>query len=146
MTQARSGAARRLVVGAELAELGRLAEWAEEFAQLAGLPANLLFAIQLCIEEAVANIIMYSGVREARRKVTVELVQADDHVLATIEDRGRCFDPTATPPHRMPASVQQAPVGQLGIHLMRAFATDMRYERRDGCNRLTLTFNPARAA
>jgi anti-sigma regulatory factor (Ser/Thr protein kinase) len=37
-------------------------------------------------------------------------------------------------------SLEQAKVGDLGIHLMRSFASGMDYERREGRNRLTLRF------
>jgi anti-sigma regulatory factor (Ser/Thr protein kinase) len=37
-------------------------------------------------------------------------------------------------------SLEEAKVGDLGIHLMRSFASDMHYERQDGRNRLTLRF------
>lgn len=137
---------RRMIIPARLEELERLATWAEDFARALRLPANLLFAIQLCLEEAVANIIMYSGVAEQRQDVAVELTQTGDDVVAVIEDGGRSFDPTAAPPHRKPASIEDAQVGNLGIHLMRSFAAGMSYERRDGRNRLTLRFNPAHAA
>ncbi len=135
-----------MLIPAELGELERLATWTDDFGRSAQLPPNLLFAIQLCIEEAVANIIMYSGAAEERQDVAVELVQSGIDVLAIIEDGGRSFDPTAVPPHRKPASIEEAPVGELGIHLMRSFASEMHYERRDGRNRLTLRFSPAQAA
>ena len=38
------------------------------------------------------------------------------------------------------ASLEEAKVGDLGIHLMRSFASGMDYERRDGRNRLTFRF------
>lgn len=134
-----------MVITAELGELARLATWAEDFARSARLSANLLFAIQLCIEEAVANIIMYSGAAEQRQDVAVELMRTGDDVVAIIEDGGRSFDPTATPVRRKPASLEEARVGELGIHLMRSFSAGMHYERGDGRNRLTLRFGPAQA-
>ena len=46
-----------------------------------------------------------------------------------------------TAPGPVPAtSLEEAKVGDLGIHLMRSFANGMDYERRDGRNRLTLRF------
>ena len=42
--------------------------------------------------------------------------------------------------YHAPTSLQEARVGDLGIHLMRSFADGMHYERRDGRNRLTLRF------
>ena len=136
----------RMVVAAELAELARLATWAGEFARTARLSPDLLFAIQLCIEEAVANIIMYSGAAEARQHVAVELARSGKDVVAVIEDGGISFDPTTVPPRRKPSSLDEAQVGELGIHLIRSFSSGMHYERRNGHNRLTLRFGPTAAA
>lgn len=136
----------KMLVPAKLEELERLATWAEEFGRSAKLVPDLVFAIQLCIEEAVANIIMHSGAAEQRQDVAVELVQTGSDVVAVIEDAGRSFDPTAMPARRMPASLEEATVGEFGIDLMRSFATDMHYERRDGRNRLTLRFDRTQAA
>jgi anti-sigma regulatory factor (Ser/Thr protein kinase) len=146
MTSPSHAPARKLVIRAELAQLEQLAHWAEDFVRAAKLPSDRLFAIQLCVEEAVANVIMHSGAGEERQDIAVELAQAGDDVLATIADRGRSFDPTAAPAYRKLASIAEASAGRFGIHLMRTFADDMRYERRDGWNRLTLKFGPAQAA
>jgi two-component sensor histidine kinase len=37
------------------------------------LPPNISFALQLCLEEAVANIIMHGGAKDERLEVAVEL-------------------------------------------------------------------------
>ena len=137
---------RRMLIPAKLEELERLATWTEEFGHAAALVPDLVFAIQLCIEEAVANIIMHSGAAEREQDVAVELVQTGSDVLAIIEDGGRPFDPTAMPDRRVPASLEEATVGDFGIHLMRSFASAMHYERHDGHNRLTFRFSRTRAA
>jgi hypothetical protein len=51
--------ASRLLLHRDLAELKRLAVWIEGWA-MHDLSASLSFAVQVCLEEAVANIIMYS--------------------------------------------------------------------------------------
>src|SRR5262249_34922652 len=61
-------------------------------------------------------------------------------LVARVEDNGRQFDPTRAPPPAPAASLEEAKVGEVGIHLMRSFANGMDYERRDGRNRLTLRF------
>jgi serine/threonine-protein kinase RsbW len=146
MTSASPAMTRRLTIRPELAQLERLADWAEDFVRAAGVPFDRLFAIQLCVEEAVANVIRHSGAADIRQDIAVELVRAEDDVLATVADRGRSFDPTTAPAFCKPASIAAASAGRFGIHLMRSFADDMRYERRDGWNRLMLRFGPARAA
>ena len=135
--------ARRLVLRNDVAELQRLAGWLERLAQQ-GMSSDVSFAVQLCLEEAVANIIMYGAARGDRLEIAVELERNGGTLVARIEDNGRQFDPTRAPPPAVAASLEQAKVGDLGIHLMRSFASGMDYERRDGRNRLTLRFVESR--
>jgi anti-sigma regulatory factor (Ser/Thr protein kinase) len=131
--------ARRLVLRNDLAELERLAGWIESWAQQ-DLSPDLSFAVQLCLEEAVANIIMHSVTKDRRLEIAVEVERKDQMLVARIEDNGMAFDPTQVPPPPVPASLDEAKVGDIGIHLMRSFASGIHYERRDGTNRLTMQF------
>jgi serine/threonine-protein kinase RsbW len=131
--------ARRLLLHGDLAELERLAVWIEGWA-MRDLSANLKFAVQVCLEEAVANIIMYSTTTDDRLEIVIEIERTGQTVVARIEDNGSAFDPTQVPRPPVPASLAEAKVGNLGIHLMRSFANGMHYERRDNRNRLSIRF------
>jgi serine/threonine-protein kinase RsbW len=131
--------ARRLLLHRDLAELQRLAVWIEDEAAR-GLSANVSFAVQVCLEEAVANIIMYCSTTDDRLEIVVEVERRGELLVARIEDNGSAFDPTQVLRPPVPASLAEANVGNLGIHLMRSFATGMHYERRDSRNRLTMRF------
>jgi serine/threonine-protein kinase RsbW len=131
---------RRLVLHNDFAELQRLAAWIDGWAQQA-LSSDLSFAVQLCLEEAVANVIMYGGGSRDRVEIAVEVEDNGATLVARVVDNGRPFDPTDAPQPPMASSLVQARIGNLGIHLMRSFASSMQYERRDGCNQLTLRFS-----
>src|SRR5262245_26595658 len=131
--------ARRLLLHRDLAELERLAVWIEDWA-MRDLSASLSFSVQVCLEEAVANVMMYSAAKDAPLKIIVEVERRDQTLVARIEDNGSAFDPTQFPRPPVPTSLTQAKVGNLGIHLMRSFASGMHYERRDSRNRLTMRF------
>jgi serine/threonine-protein kinase RsbW len=131
--------ASRLVLRKDVAELERLAGWIEGFTRQ-GTSPDVMFAVQLCLEEAVANIIMYGALKDDPLEIAVELERNDGILVARIEDNGRQFDPTRAPPPAPARSLEEAKVGDVGIHLMRSFASDMDYERRNGRNRLTLRF------
>jgi serine/threonine-protein kinase RsbW len=131
--------ASRLLLRKDVAELERLAGWIEGFTRQGASP-DVCFAVQLCLEEAVANIIMYGGAKDDPIEIAVELERNGTTLVARIEDNGRQFDPTHAPPPPPAASLEEAKVGDLGIHLMRSFASGMDYERRDGLNRLTFRF------
>lgn len=131
--------ATRLLLHRDLAELQRLAVWIEHQAAR-DLSADLSFALQVCLEEAVANIMMYSAAQADPLEIAVEVERTDQALVARIEDNGSAFDPTRAPRWTVPASLAEAKVGNLGIHLMRSFASGMHYERRDNRNRLTMRF------
>ena len=139
-----SAESSRLVLQSDLAELQRLAAWIEGWARK-DVSSDLSFAVQLCLEEAVANVIMYGGMSDARLKIVIEVERNSTTLVARVVDNGRQFDPTQVPPPSIPASLAEAKIGDLGIHLMRSFASGMHYERRDGCNCLTLRFRESRA-
>ena len=132
--------ANRLELRGDLSELSRLAEWTKARTPQV-IAADTLFAVQLCLEEAVANIIMHGGgAKDDRLQIAIALERNGGTLVARIEDSGREFDPTQFPPSSVAKSLEEAKVGDLGIHLMRSFASDIHYERRDGRNHLTLRF------
>jgi serine/threonine-protein kinase RsbW len=139
------GLEERVILKRELSELDRLAVWAKDVEQRLGLAPTVAFALGLCLEEAVANIIMY-GDADHHGDIAITLEHVSEGLLARIEDDGWQFDPTDAAPRETPRSLDDAKVGELGIHLMRSFATEMRYERKRGCNSLTFTFAAAAGA
>ena len=130
-----------LVLKRELGELGRLGAWVHTIEKQIGLVPDVAFALELCLEEAVANIIMYGDAASGDIRVTVQ--RSEPGVVVRIEDNGWQFDPTAAPTPVRPQSLEDASAGNLGIHLIRRFSTGMRYERNSGLNTLTLTFAAA---
>src|SRR5438105_61904 len=97
----------RLVLHSELAELDRLAGWIEGWTQRSGLSPDQSFAIALCLEEAVANVIMYGDTGEDGLEITVEVEHNDGTAIIRIEDNGRQFDPTKVPSPPMAASLEE---------------------------------------
>jgi anti-sigma regulatory factor (Ser/Thr protein kinase) len=148
-----SGEIETLVVQAEMTELARIADWAERLAEALDLPASVVFAIQLCLEEAVANVVRHGhphreppGHPPESNGIRLTLERHDDSVTATVCDTGVAFDPCSLPPPAHAATVDEAVIGGQGVHLMRKFSQHMGYERRGGTNRLTFRFDLPRAS
>ena len=68
-------------------------------------------------------------------------VREGDTLRFTLADRGRVFDPTAAPKANISASVEDRPIGGLGIHLVRTIMDSVTYRRAEGKNVLTMTIN-----
>jgi serine/threonine-protein kinase RsbW len=135
----------QLVLRNDLVELRRLARWIDDWTG-DGMSSEAAFAVQVCLEEVLANIIMHSSTGDERLEIAVELERVGGVVVARIEDNGRAFDPTQVPPPATPTSLAEAKVGNFGVHLVRSFASRMDYKRTRGRNQLTLQLIESEAA
>ncbi|MGA3335281.1 MAG: ATP-binding protein [Terracidiphilus sp.] len=134
----------RLSLQSELDELARLWPWVEALAAEYAVPADTRFAIHLCLEEALSNVVRHGYGGQPNHSITVECAPAGTHQLVfTIEDQAPPFDPLASSAAEetpAPSSIDQLRPGGQGIRLLRKFAGSLAYERLTGGNRLTIGF------
>jgi len=121
-------------------ELDKLTQWIIETCEAAQLSKKTAFAVQLCLDEVVANILEHGKGSARASAIAADLERSDSQVVLDIEDDGGPFDPNQVAPPQVPQVVESASVGGRGIHLVRQFSSRMEYARSDGCNRLRLTF------
>jgi anti-sigma regulatory factor (Ser/Thr protein kinase)/class 3 adenylate cyclase len=131
--------ALNLTIDNDLAEISRLAQVVEEFCATRGLAADVAHAINLALDEVLANTISYGYDDEAKHRIDISLATAGDRLTVTIRDDGRPFDPTEAPPPDLEAGLADRPVGGVGLHLVRAMMDGLDYRRVEGRNELTLT-------
>ena len=129
----------RLVLRNEFDELKRLATWIEDAVQRYSLSPATSFAVQLCLDEAAANIVTH-GKDEKASRIVVTLQRQQDEFVVLIEDDGPPFNPTGIAPLQPGSALETAKIGGLGVHLIRKFSTGMHYERIGEENSLRLTF------
>src|SRR6266568_22951 len=122
------------------AEVGRLAE-VRAFVRNAArkrVPARLVEDLVCAVDEAVTNVIVH-GYRGTPGAVEIEVGGSGDVLEIRIADRARPFDPTTAPEPDLDLPLERRPRGGMGVHLMRAFADELRYgPRRGGGNEVTL--------
>ena len=121
-----------LVMRNDIQQIPTLAEWVE----MIGLPQELNMPINLALEEAVSNVMLYAYPGKSGQ-VLVECDKSDKLVF-TITDSGVPFDPTQQEDPDVTQSAEDRPIGGLGIFLVRQIMDEVRYERKDDKNILTL--------
>jgi anti-sigma regulatory factor (Ser/Thr protein kinase) len=122
----------------DLSGLARLGDWVDEVVTQLALDASAAYALRLCVEEAVANVVMHGVPTGGPDAVTLR-VHADTQALCiAIEDQCVAFDPLLVAPPEHPSTLAEVRAGGLGIHLMRQYADSIAYARLDDTNRLTL--------
>jgi serine/threonine-protein kinase RsbW len=65
----------------------------------------------------------------------------DGGAQLTVTDDGVPFDLSNSPVRTPPETLDNAPIGGLGIQLILRLSSDVRYERRGELNILTIEFN-----
>jgi anti-sigma regulatory factor (Ser/Thr protein kinase) len=120
-------------------ELPRVQAALEKFAVAERLPPSLLGSLSLVIEEVVCNVVSHAFEDDAEHEIELRLAVDGDVLTLEVEDEGRDFDPGSVPAPELGAPLPRRRVGGLGIPLIRRLMDEMRHERRDGRNRLTLT-------
>jgi sigma-B regulation protein RsbU (phosphoserine phosphatase) len=114
--------------------------WIEDLAARLDLTADTTYALQLCLEEAVTNIVTHAFDAGSAHDLDLAVWRDAVALHAELSDDGRPFDPVA---HELAATAKDlasAQIGGLGIRLMRSFAQQIVYSRTGGRNRLTLSF------
>ena len=120
------------------AELEKLEGFTADFALKAGLSDKDLFALQIVVEELVTNVIDYGGVPAGEHAVRVDLSMDNGELLIRIADRGKEYNPLLREDPDVTLPAEQRPIGGLGVHFCKKLTDAQSYERRDGCNVLTL--------
>jgi serine/threonine-protein kinase RsbW len=127
----------------DLAALAEVAERVERFGAEQGLPASVVNALNVALDEALSNTIAYGYAARARGEIAVRLRREPHAVLVEIEDDGRAFDPLNVAPPNLGLPLAERPIGGLGVHLIRNLMDAVSYARVGDRNVLKLAKNIA---
>jgi anti-sigma regulatory factor (Ser/Thr protein kinase) len=90
------------------------------------LNASTRYNVELAFEEIVTNIIRHGS---PRADVDVAVAVEPEEVVLTFVDDGTLFDPSVPPDPALPASLDEARVGGLGLYMVRHLSSRMTYAR-----------------
>lgn len=127
----------------DVSEMTLLAPFVEESCDALGVPPDVAFQLNLVLDEAVANVVNYAY-SEPGQEFHVYMDRVGDQLVVQIVDQGVPFDPTTdsqTPDITL--SVEERPIGGLGIFLMKEMMDVVEYQRQGDSNVLTMKKNIA---
>lgn len=136
-------AGRELPFGPELhirpavADVRLASEWLAR--ECAGVPGEALGRLELCLNEALANVIAHGGVSAAAQSIALRVRQDIGEAAVSITDAGPAFDATSAALKEPAHSLADATPGGLGLLMMRKFSDALTYHRVDDKNILTIT-------
>jgi len=130
---------KALTVVGRLDSLGLISEFVTRAAQDAGFDESAVYAVDMAVDEACANIIGHAYGGEGRGDIEISYRIDEDGLTVVLRDHGRAFDPTGVPHPDLDAPLEERGEGGLGLFLMRRLMDRVEYESRPGSgNILTL--------
>jgi anti-sigma regulatory factor (Ser/Thr protein kinase) len=118
----------------QLSEIEKAARLIETFGETHGLPPEIVFNLNLALDEIVTNIISYAYDDDADHRVKVHVALDRDVVSVCVEDDGRAFNPLDAEPPDIRLGIDERPIGGLGVHIVRSLMDALEYRRENGRN------------
>jgi serine/threonine-protein kinase RsbW len=127
-----------LILPNELTSLERLTDFLNAAGAANDWPADFLFDLNLCAEEAVVNVILHGYEDKDPHEIEVSLDYDASSVTIILEDDGIPYNPLDAKGADIYAPAEERTPGGLGVHLVRALMSELRYERAEGRNRFVM--------
>lgn len=129
---------KTLIIENDVAKVSELNQFVKSVTDDLPFESKIASQIKLALEEAVVNIMEYAYPVGSKGQVTVEAEATETRLRFILTDEGIPFDPTEVSLANTKLSVEDRPIGGLGILLVRDLMDSINYEREGGKNILRL--------
>ena len=129
----------KITLNCDLARVPELNNFIFSIGEKLKIDSSVIGQVQLAVEEAVVNVMNYAYPERKKRAFVTIKAMSDGHELRfVVIDSGIPFDPTAKEKADTSLSVEDRPIGGLGIFLVRELMDSINYERVDDRNILLM--------
>jgi serine/threonine-protein kinase RsbW len=131
-------AANQLKVAGNLDNLAKIGEFVTAAARRAGLNDKAVYAVQMAVDEACANIIEHAYGGEGRGSIRLACAVQTDGLQIIILDRGRPFNLAKVPALDTAAPLEKRQVGGMGIFFIHTLMDRVEFKFTARGNQLIL--------
>ncbi len=129
----------KLTIHNRLDQIPPLAEEVAAYLGSEGVSPESIMTTNLCLEELLTNTIEYGYGDNEIHEISIDTDLENGELTIEIVDDAARFDPTSdAPTPDIDASIEERPIGGLGIFLTTRFTDSIQYNRQQNHNRLTL--------
>lgn len=97
--------------------------------------------VEIAVDEIISNIVRCAYPDEAGSVATEITFDKADRVILRFIDSGIPYNPLENEPPDTSQSLDERPIGGLGIHMVKSITDEISYEYTDGQNILTIIKN-----
>ncbi len=130
-----------LTIENNVEETAKLYPFIQQFAAASGIDEIILSSVNLAVEEALVNSVMYAypAGKKGEIKLNAKWNGERNEVSFVLTDCGVAFDPLSVPDADTSSDVEERPIGGLGVFLVKRLMDSVDYRRDGNKNILTMT-------
>ena len=117
----------------EKASISSTVETAQDWLEEAGVDPRAAMHVALTLDELLTNASTHGGAEGQSAQVRLDV--HPDRVGVQIVDPAAAYDPRSAPKPDVGASLEDRPIGGLGVHLVMKLSRDLAYARDNDRNR-----------
>jgi len=124
----------------QLPQLEKLVATLEDLGDRWAIPMKTVMEINLVLEELFTNVVFYAFEDQAQHTIDIEFEKDESGMLRiTLQDDGKPFNLLERrETDSLAKSIEERPIGGLGIHFVKEMMTRVEYQRKDDRNIVTL--------
>jgi serine/threonine-protein kinase RsbW len=111
----------------------------EHCAGVPGVTDEILYDVQLAVDEACTNIITHGYADMDPGSVILDLELASDKLILSLTDFGHSFEPGSTPVPDVDASIEERELGGFGLFFINQSMNEVDYRVTEDGNTMILT-------
>ena len=123
----------------DLSEIAKVDEKLDDFAEQFGVPPAIAATFHIIFDDLLNNVMSYGFSDEQCHFIDISLELTESSLIVSIADDGVPFNPLAETAPDTTLSIEDRPIGGLGIHIVVNMVDDISYQRTADKNVLTLT-------
>lgn len=131
---------KELTVNADIVNIQPMTSFLEEYLKENGCPDSDILRIDIAVDEILSNICQYAYPNGEKGYMTMklELIDEGEGVRMFFLDGGIPYDPLKKRDPDVSLSIENRPIGGLGIYIVKKTMDNVFYEYAEGRNCLTV--------
>ena len=125
---------------ASIENFSKLSDWWQDIATSWSLSNTLINKINICLEETYVNIASYAY-SDKTGTADISIDKNDSEIILKFEDSGIEYNPLQKEDPDITLSLDERPIGGLGIFMVKEMSKNIEYKREGNKNILILKFD-----
>jgi serine/threonine-protein kinase RsbW len=118
---------RSLTIPGRYEYLATIADFIGETGRDAGFDQDMIFHVQMAVDEACSNVIEHAYQGEDKGDITLTCRCNQKEWVISIYDKGRSFNPDSVPEPDLNANLEEIKTGGLGLYFMRQLMDEVEF-------------------